>query len=745
MSIQRYPKYIKFIIYLIAAILVNIAGETLFFRLDLTKNQVYSLSEPSKEAVSTLNEPLSIKVFFTKKLPAPHNSTELYLRDLLKEYSLNSNKYFNFRFYDVSPEAEGIGDEGKTNREIARDYGIHPVQIQLIENDEVKFKQAYMGLAMIHGDLVERIPAITSTDGLEYRLTTAIQKLNNKVSALLKLQEPVKVQLILSSSMYKLAPVIGIKELEKYPDKIKKIVKDLNAKLYNKLAFTHLDPDTDETAAKVAAEHEQFALKWPAIAQAKLKAGKGALGIIIRYKDQVREIPLLSVVRIPIFGTQYQLAEIGQVEEELNANMERLVRINEDIGFLSDFGTLEYRGLGPMAPQGQETIGRFNSIVSQTYSIKPVSLKKGSVAKGLKCLVVARPTEKFSDYDLYQIDQALMNGTNLAIFLDAFKEKAPPQQQAFMAQQMPSFAPMDTGLEKLLEHYGVRIKKSLALDENCYRQRLGRNRGGGEQPIYFAPIIQSENINKDLDFIQAIKGLVTVKASPLELDKKRIEEQGLEAHKLFSTSSRSWEMRQPINLNPMFINPPASDSDMSSLPLAYFIEGSFHSYFKGKPTPEKPAEKKKTDKDKKSDSSKDQADDKEAEKQESQIDLSQIERKEAFKEKSPKSKIFIMATAEMLKDNLLDEQGRSTNAMFMMNMIDALNDREGLAVMRSKGQPYNPLKQTGPVTRKAIKFGNIAGLPVVVIMFGMVVWVRRTARKRKIQALFMNNSGQARS
>ncbi|NQU04050.1 MAG: Gldg family protein, partial [Syntrophaceae bacterium] len=100
-------KYIKFFIYLVIIILINVVGVTLFFRSDLTENGIYSISDVSKRVVSTLSEPLTVKVFFTKNLAAPHNSTERYLRDLLEEYSVNSNKYFNYSFYDVSPEEDG--------------------------------------------------------------------------------------------------------------------------------------------------------------------------------------------------------------------------------------------------------------------------------------------------------------------------------------------------------------------------------------------------------------------------------------------------------------------------------------------------------------------------------------------------------------------------------------------------------------------------------------------------------------
>jgi len=92
-------KYFKFILYFVVIILVNLAGVTLFFRLDLTNDKIYSLSPASKDVVATLSEPLSIKVFFSKDLPAPHNNTERYLKDLLEEYAARGGKFFNYTFY----------------------------------------------------------------------------------------------------------------------------------------------------------------------------------------------------------------------------------------------------------------------------------------------------------------------------------------------------------------------------------------------------------------------------------------------------------------------------------------------------------------------------------------------------------------------------------------------------------------------------------------------------------------------
>ncbi len=730
---NRFGKYIKLFIYLIVIVLINVAGITLFFRIDLTENKIYSISEASKKVVSTLSEPLTINVFFTKNLPAPHNNTERYLHDLLEEYAIHANKYFNYRFYDVSPEGEG-GRQAMENQKLADNYGIHPVQIQAVEQDEVKFKKAYMGLVLIHGDLIERIPTITSTDGLEYKLTTAIQKLNNKISALLSLPDKIRIKLFLSSSLKSVAPYMGLNELPEYPDKLESIIKNLNDKTYGKLEYIYIDPFKEQNLESVLKKYNIMSLKWPALSDGKIQAGSGIIGLVMEYGDKVMEVPLLNVFQIPIIGTRYDLVDIDQMEEIINDNMESLVDINEDLGYLANHGTLSISAFSPMGRQNQDSLSIFSTLVSQNYTIKNVNLKDGAIPESLNCLVIARPTEKFSDYELYQIDQALMRGTNLALFLDAFNEGMPSGQQSFGFNQGPTYVPLDTGLEKLLAHYGISIKKSFVMDENCYKQRLQRQLGGGERAIYFAPIIKNQNINNNLDFMKNIKGLVAIKISPLELDEKRIADNGLQAIKLFASSEKSWEMSKRINLNPMFISPPQSDTEQESLSLAYLLEGEFPSYFAGKPIPEKKSEKKSDDADSEKMDEEKSAEIKSDQKYE--VDLSKIEGTGGFLAKGKPSKIFLIASSEMLKDNVLDPEGRSTNAMFIMNILDALNHREEIAVMRSKQQSFNPLYDSGALTKTFVKTFNIAGLPVLVVFFGFFVWLRRRSRKKLIQLMF---------
>ncbi|RLC25946.1 MAG: ABC transporter permease [Deltaproteobacteria bacterium] len=707
-------KYFKFILYIVVIGLINIVGITLFFRADLTSNKIYSLSPASNDVVATLSEPLSIKVFFSKNLPAPHNNTERYLRDLLEEYSARAGKYFNYTFYNVTLEEGARKGKADENRNMAKDYGIQPVQIRVMENDELKFKNAYMGLVIIHGDLIEKIEAITATNGLEYQLTTAIQKMNNKVSALLQLNEKVKINMVLSSSLNDIAPLIGLDQLPLLGKAVAQTIEKLNNKSLGILEFKHLDISKKEELDAMAKKYDLMALSWPAIPEKKILQGSGAAGLIIEYKDRTTTLPLISVLELPIIGTTYQMADPAALEEEVNAIVEKLIGINKDIGFLSDHGTHSLMPDRMAMMQGRPGGGMqiFNALVSSRYSIKPIELKESAIPDGLNSLIIARPTQKFSDYELFQIDQALMKGTNIAFFSDSFNEIMP--QQGGMGMP-PRYEPIDTGLEKLLAHYGVDIKKAYVLDKQSYKHQAPKNMGGGEQNIYFAPLLKEKTINNTPQFMKNIKGLVVMQISPLTLVEDNIDKEQVKVTKLFSSSDESWLMEKMINLNPMFITPPKEKNDMESYDLAYLLSGTFTSYFKGKAIPEKElGEKDITAKNKEKNT------------------VEGLAARHSFLETSKPAKLLVLPCSQMLQDNMLDSQGRSINSTFILNIIDHLNGEDKIAELRSKQQTLNPIAQTTPVNRGIIKAFNIIILPIIVILFGLLVLAKRTSRKKKI-------------
>lgn len=715
--------YTKFAVYLVVVVLINIAGLTLFGRFDLTRNDLYSLSAASRRAVASLSEPLTINVFFTRNLPAPHNGTERYLHDLLAEYARHGGSRFNYRFYDVSPDAGDTTAAAEENRRLARSYGIHPVQIQVVDRDEIQFKQAYMGMVMIHGDLIERLDAITSTDGLEYRITTAIEKMSNKTSALLALDGQIGVELYLSKSLLSVAPLMGLKELATVGETVAQVVERLNPQHYGKLRFEAIDPPADQDLTELGNALDIMTLRWPDTPEHQVSAGSGVVGLVLRHGQRHLSLPLVQVFQLPIFGTQYQLAGEADLGTMIEDGVESLIDINADIGVLAGHGTLPLAA-PPSGRPDEADITALRELVSQNYTFKAVDPAKEGIGPGFETLLILRPQEKLSDFALYHIDQFLMRGGNLFVAQDAFKEEFP-------AGAMPVYQPVDSGLEQMLAHWGVKIDPSYVMDEKCYRQRLPQDMGGGEQTIHFAPLIENQNIHNELPFMKNIRGLVAFRASPLELDGQRIKDQNLSAEVLFSSSNRSWRMGAPVNLNPMLSTPPPESEMEGPLPLAVLVEGEFSSYFEGKPMPERPAGPAAEDGPQGQGATAGKA-----------PSLRGVADTGAFIAKGRPAKIFVMASAEMLSDKILDPEGRSPNSIFVLNAIDYLNQRQDVAVLRSKEQRFNPLDPVPPETRALVKAANIAGLPILVVCAGLLAWLHRSRRKRRIQNMFLQQGAR---
>ena len=730
-------KYYKFLLYLVIVVLVNLVGLKIFFRLDLTSNGLYSLSRASKRAVATLREPLTINVFFSKNLPAPYNNVESYLHDMLDEYGSHAKNYLSYRFFDVSAKEGDLSDRAEENRQKAQDYGIYPVNVQTIEQDEATIQRAYMGMVFIHGDIIERIPAITSTDGLEYQITSTLQKMNNKISALLNLEEKIKVKLVQSSSLFEIAREINIEGLESLRNQLQSRVNILNSKVYDQLEFVFVDPSTTTPPIEEIQAYERFGFQWPELRRedgSVILAGQGIIALGLEYGGKSLERRLLDKsLQLTSMGFQeeFKLVEMEEIDAFIEDNIDNLINIHDEIGYLSSHGSLSLSSaLPPQFQQLQPQTGmltKFDSLLRDNYSVTQIDLKSDEIPETINALIIAGAKEQFSDWELFQIDQFLMKGKSLAVFVEAFNEIQQNQNQQMYGMNQPIFLPINTGLEKLLNHYGITVKKAYVMDENCY---VSQDPTAGEMPLYFAPTIKDENINHRLKFLEDIKVLQMLKVSPVEINQEIADANNLRATELFSSSLDSWEMSGQINLMPWMIRPPANPDEKKSLPLAYLVEGEMPSYFADKPIPEKPKEEPPAE------VGEEQGEEQAEEQEQPVIEESRVQDSQGVMTAGRPGRILIVGSGDILTDNVLDDQGRSPNAVFLLNALDYLNNREDIAVMRSKNQRFNPLRDTKAATRTMVKIFNIAGVPILFILFGFYVWVRRKAKRRMIQSLF---------
>ena len=162
-------KIFNTLLVVIAVILLNMASLYVFTRFDFTEDQVFSISDASKDVLAQLDDRIIVKAYFSKELPAPFSSVSRYVRDILEEYKAYSKGNFYFEF--ISP-----GDD-KSLEEEAMNFRVPPQQVQVLENDKFEIKKVFMGLVFLYQDKKEVMPLIRKTDGLEYDITSAIKKL----------------------------------------------------------------------------------------------------------------------------------------------------------------------------------------------------------------------------------------------------------------------------------------------------------------------------------------------------------------------------------------------------------------------------------------------------------------------------------------------------------------------------------------------------------------------------------------
>jgi gliding-associated putative ABC transporter substrate-binding component GldG len=159
-----------FLLIVALLLVLNLISVNLFARLDLTQGKVFSLSKASKEVIRNLDDRLIIRVYFTPDLPPPYNSLARYLKDQLEEYQAYAGGKLKLEMIDPIEEKELE----------AQRYGIPPLQVNALEDDQIEIKKVYMGLVLLFEDKKEVIPVVQNISGLEYELTSAIRRISTR-------------------------------------------------------------------------------------------------------------------------------------------------------------------------------------------------------------------------------------------------------------------------------------------------------------------------------------------------------------------------------------------------------------------------------------------------------------------------------------------------------------------------------------------------------------------------------------
>ncbi len=661
-----------FILFIILIVLVNLVGTRAFFRIDTTETKSFSLSQGSEELVRNLEEPLSVKVFFSENLPSPYNTAYQYVTDLLVEYQGSANSNFSWESYNMNnPE----------NEEIARNYRLSQVQIQEITNNEVGFKNVWMSLIITYADRIEAVD-VSSTDGLEYRLTTTMSSMINAVSSLAGLQGEVDLTLYLTPELADFN-IQGFSDIEGV---VLNAYSNLNAKHAGKIRYEEVNPDANEIPSIVASYGIQQ-LDWEGESG---EIGSGVLGLVLSYGDTSRVVPLEMQSQL-FFGNI--IAGLDTLEDNLSLALDSLLSKSTTIGYVTGHGEMSIT-------DSQAGSGILANLVSDRYTFEEVNLAQSDIPANINTLVINGAKTPFTEEELYKIDQFVLRGGNLSLFVDPFNIIQDEMAAMYGQQMPPQFVPNDTGLQRLLTQYGVEVPNEYVMDTNSFSEQ---NQQFGEINYYYIPLVNQNEMDTKHAISQNLSFVFFPQTAPVNIEIEEGDSEK-EATILASTSENAWTQSENIDLNPLYMSPPTDSEMQSKRNLAVLVEGSFESAFAQRP---------------------------QGETEETSISASNHITKSV-----QGAKIFIAGTSQLTSAMVIDQQGTSPTSMFVQNVLDYLNGNEDLAKMRTRGISLNVLTIENPAFAQIMQIANQYILPLLVVVAGLIVWRARSNRRKKIFELY---------
>ena len=673
-----------FALFILFLILINIVSYNAYIRFDLTSAKSYSLSKESKNLVKNLEQPLSVRVFFDDNLPSPYNSVSQYVKDILVEYKGAGNKNFSVSFMDMS-KSENI--------ELAQDLGLRQVQLQEVKNNEVGFKQAFMGLAITYGDNIEEINPITSTDGFEFNLTSKMSKMISMADTLAGLKNDEKITLTLYFS--DILKSLGIGGAEQTADYVKDAFNKVNKQNQDRLEMQVVNPLSSSDA-------ENFAKKYGIqVIQYKNASGnyeKALIGLVLEKGEDFYALPL----KIQQSFFSYQVTGLENLEESIVDGLESLLSNVTQIGYIT--------GHEELSRTDENGAKNFNQIIGGMYELVDIDLKESEIPLGMNSIIINGPKTDFDENELYKIDQFIMRGGNVLFFVDSMVEN---QMAAYTGGEQ--FTPNSINLDKLLQKYGVSRDLNMVFDKNCY---VNQSSSYGKLNLYWAPVLQKNQLLKH-PVTQNLGYVIMLQNGSLDVSAAN-ENPDVKVSVLAKSSDESWAKESNIMLNPMYLNPPSDASALKSYNLAVLLEGKFESAF-------------------------DKAPDiiqKDEDGNEIVMPQGDLTASNHINSSVLPGKIFVTGSSAVTTRQVIDESGTTPIAMFMMNVIDYLNGNEDLCTMRTKGLSVDTLTIKSQAAANFWKFFNQYGLVVILLLAGLFVWKARSKRRREINKKYNPNDSR---
>ncbi|GAB3505732.1 gliding motility-associated ABC transporter substrate-binding protein GldG [Spirosoma knui] len=179
---------LRTILILAAILAVNMLSAFVFFRLDLTEEKRYTLSEATQTLLSNLPDDVHVEVYLTGDLPPGFKRLETAVRETLDEFQANAGQTVTYRFTD--PDAITKADEKAKLIDKLQQRGLLPTNLFANEGGKrieklifpgavVSYKGKEAAVQLLKGNKTAspQEQLNQSYEGIEFQLASAIRKL----------------------------------------------------------------------------------------------------------------------------------------------------------------------------------------------------------------------------------------------------------------------------------------------------------------------------------------------------------------------------------------------------------------------------------------------------------------------------------------------------------------------------------------------------------------------------------------
>ncbi len=716
----RYRRAILLATVLLAANLlaVNVwLNHTHTLRADLTADREYSISPVTRDLVANLQEPLIMRGYFSAKTHPLLAPLIPRIRDLMEEYRIASNGRIEVSFVDPKYDQEA-------EQEANQLYGIKPVPFQVAGRYEASVVNSYFNILIKYGDQFvtldynDLIEVRQRKDGeldvglrnLEYDLTKSIKKVVygfQSVSSIFEKSNKT-MQLVAVET-----PATLPKPFAALPGLIREVAGDLGKEADGKLTFTEIDPDHTPGMNR---------------ATVKKKYGIEPLSLSFFAGDSFYLHLLLvedgKIDRIFLRGDMSK----ADLRREVEAALKRHAS-----GFMKTVAVwtpspqmspeLEMMGHG----QGNQ-YHTFRQMLAENYNVVDADLSDGHVSGEVDVLLLVAP-QNLTDTERFAVDQFLMRGGAVIALAGHYNLDLGPGAQTLQVKEIKD------GIDSLLDSYGIKVGKAMVLDSRSepFPVPVTRNLGGFtvreiQQIAYpFFVDVRSDGMDTKSPVVANLPAVTMNWVSPITVDQKK--NSGRQVVTLLHSSPESW-LETSTDIQPDFSRYPrfgfAEGNDHAARPLAVSVQGSFTSFFAGKPDP-RLAE---SDMEKKAAADKPDA---------KQAPAEQAKKKELpppVINRSPDSaRLVVVGSSDFINDTVISisrsiGHDRYLNSLeFLQNTVDWSVEDDDLLAIRSRGQHARLLMPMTRHQQETWEWANY-GLALLALLALSIV----ASRRRRLEA-----------